>query len=170
MSKLPSLSRTTLLHLRAAEGWAELDSPAEALLELEAIAEVERGELPVLEMFWRVYVGWEKWRPAYDVAGQLVEHYPEEPAGWIDRAYALRRMKGGGLLAAFDALLPALQLFPTEPVIPYNLACYCAQLDKLDEALKWLDAAYAVGDRSTLLKMARNDPDLEPLRALGYLK
>ncbi len=49
-------------------------------------------------------------------------------------------------------------------------ACYCAQLDKLDEALKWLDAAYAVGDRASLLQMAHHDPDLEPLKVRGHLK
>jgi predicted Zn-dependent protease len=165
-----ALSRSALLHLKAAEGWVELGSPAEALIELESVGELERGQPPVLEMFWRVYCAWNKWQPAYEVAERLVERFPDEPAGWIDRAYALRRMKGGGLPAAFDALLPALKRFPFEPVIPYNLACYCAQMARIVEAQDWLEQAMVVGDRKRLRRMALADPDLAPLKEMGLLK
>ena len=104
---LSTLTREAILHLRAAEGWVELTNPAEALLELEAIAPEERSHPAVLEMFWHVYVAWRKWQPAFEVANQLIESHPEGPSGWINRAYAVRRMKGGGLIAAFDALLAA---------------------------------------------------------------
>jgi len=170
MSASTPLSRLTALHMRAAEGWVELENPGEALLELEAIAERERSLPPVLEMFWRVYAAWHKWNPAYEVAVRLVDTTPDEPAGWIDRAYALRRMKGGGLQAAYEALLPALERFPEEPVFPYNLACYSAQRNRLDEARDWLERAMAVGDPQVLRKMALADPDLEPLKTLGFLK
>ncbi len=170
LPELSTLSRSTLFQLRAAEGWIELGSPAEGLLELEVIAEAERDRLPVLEMFWRVYAEWHKWQPAFEVATRLVERYPETVTGWIDRAYALRRVKGGGLAPAFEALLPALKRFPLEPVIPYNLACYCAQMEKVIEARDWLEQAMVIGDRKVLRKMALGDPDLEPLKALGFLK
>jgi len=167
---LPTLSHATSLRLRAAEGWIELNLPAEALLELEAINASDRELLPVLEMFWRVYAEWHKWQPAYEVAVRLVEQFPETVSGWIDRAYALRRMKGGGLAPALEALLPALKRFPLEPVIPYNLACYCAQMEKVIEARDWLEQAMVIGDRKVLRKMALADPDLEPLKELGFLK
>lgn len=166
----PPLSRPTLLQLQAAEGWVELGRPAEALLELEAIPPEERELPPVLEQFWHVYAHWHKWPPAYEVATRLVNRFPELPAGWIDRSYALRRLKGGGLQAAFEALLPAVKRFPFEPVIPYNLACYCAQLEQITEARHWLEQAMVIGDRKALLKMAHHDPDLDSLKALGYLK
>lgn len=166
----PSLSRATLLQLQAAEGWVELGRPAEAVLELEAIHPEERELPPVLEMFWHVYAHWKKWQPAYEVATRLVDQFPELPAGWIDRSFALRRIKGGGLQAAHDALLPAVKRFPFEPVIPYNLACYCAQMEQITEAREWLEQAMVIGDRKALLKMANQDPDLESLKALGYLK
>jgi hypothetical protein len=167
---LTPLSREAAFQMQAAEGWVELKSPSEALLELEAIPERERSHPEVLAMFWRVYVEWQKWQPAYDVACQLVAEHPGAPDGWIDRAYALRRMRGGGLSAAFDALMPALKLFPLEPVIPYNLACYCAQMEKLTEARDWLEQSMVIGDRKRLRRMALADPDLDPLKALGYLK
>jgi predicted Zn-dependent protease len=165
-----SLSRATMLQLQAAEGWVELGRPAEAVLELEAIHPEERELPPVLEMFWHVYAHWKKWQPAYEVATRLVDQFPELPAGWIDRSFALRRIKGGGLQAAHDALLPAVKRFPFEPVIPYNLACYCAQLEQVTAAREWLEQAMVIGDRRALLRMANNDPDLESLKALGYLK
>lgn len=167
---LSKLSREAAVNLRAAEGWVELENPREALLELEAIVEAERSHPAVLEMFFRVYSSWKKWKAAYEVASQLVEQFPKSAAGWIDRAFALRRMKSGGLQSAFDSLLPAVKLFPFEPVIPYNLACYCAQLEKFPQARQWLDQAMVIGDRKILRKMALNDPDLEPLKALGLLK
>ena len=159
-----------MLQVRSADGWLDLQNPAEALLELEAITSDEKNHPVVLEMFWRVYAAWQKWQPAFDVGEQLITLHPSLPAGWIDRAYAVRRMKGGGLAAACEALLPAFEWFPDEAIIPYNLACYCAQLGQLEEARKWLAAALTRGDRPTLLKMARNDPDLEPLKALGHLE
>ena len=164
------LSRESSFHLNAAEGWVELENPSEALIELEEIAPDERSHPTVLQMFWRVYAEWKKWQPAYEVASRLVDEFPESTEGWIDRAYALRRIKGGGLQNAFDALLPAANRFPNEPVIRYNLACYCAQMAKLTEAKEWLEQAMTVGNRRTIRKMAMADPDLEPLRALGYLK
>lgn len=166
----PSLSQATQLRLRAAEGWVELDLPAEALLELEAIESSERDQLPVLEMFWRVYASWHKWQPALEVAARVVEQFPEAFSGWVERAYALRRVKGGGLAAAFESLLPAWKRFPQEPVIPYNLACYCAQMDRVAEACDWLEQAMAIGNRQVLRTMALDDPDLEPLRKQGLLK
>jgi len=37
----------------------------------------------------------------------------------------------GGAKAAWDALLPAADKFPNNPNIPYNLACYACQMNKL---------------------------------------
>ncbi len=54
------------------------------------------------------------------------------PAGWLHRAYALRRVANGGLPQAWDALLPAAEKFPGEPVIAYNLSCYACQMQQLD--------------------------------------
>lgn len=165
----PIISQRSARCLLAAEGWVELKNPAEALLELESIPECER-ELPiVLEMFYRTYACWEKWKPAHEVACRLVDRFPGESQGWIYRAYAMRRIQGGSVAAAFDALLPAFDYFPSEPVIPYNLACYCSQMSRIREAREWLEKAFCLGDRKVLLKMALADPDLEPLSRLGFL-
>jgi predicted Zn-dependent protease len=164
------LPRNDRLHLNAAEGWVGLGNPAEAMSELEMISEEYRRDPVVLQTFWAVYAQWEKWKPALEVAQKLVELCPEISFGWVHRAYALRRVEGGGLEKAWDLLLPAAVRFPDEPIIPYNLACYCAQLNKLGEARDWLAKAMAIGHPKTIRDLAMRDPDLEPLRAIGYLK
>jgi hypothetical protein len=73
-------------------------------------------------------------------------------------------VKGGGLQAAWQALRPAFEKFPKADIIPYNLACYAAQSDRLDEAWEWLHKAMeAAGDVDRIKKRAAADPDLQPL-------
>ena len=60
-------------------------------------------------------------------------------------------------------LLPAVELFPKLWLVPYNLACYCAQLGRLQEARQWLKKAFKLGDAKEVKLMALDDPDLEPL-------
>ena len=64
---------------------------------------------------------------------------------------------------AFDQLLPVAEKFPKVWTIPYNLACYCAQLGRLAESEQWLERAMAM-DVITVVRVALEDPDLNPLR------
>jgi hypothetical protein len=63
---------------------------------------------------------------------------------------------------AFDKLLPVAQRFPRVWAIPYNLACYCAQLGRLDECEQWFKQAMLI-DQRTVQRAALDDPDLKPL-------
>ena len=84
------------------------------------------------------------------------------PAGCIAPT-SLRRVNGGGLSQAWDALLPAAKKFPSEPVIAYNLSCYACQMRQLDIARHWLHRAVLVGRKESIKKMALADEDLQPL-------
>jgi hypothetical protein len=99
------------------------------------------------------------------VAEREVAVVPELAAGWLHRAYAIRRVDGGGLAQAWDALLPATVKFPDEAVISYNLSCYACQMNKLTEARAWLHRAIKTGDKDVMKKMALEDEDLKPLWA-----
>jgi len=88
---------------------------------------------------------------------------PDDSAGWLHRAYAVRRVAGGGLPQAWEALLPAAGKFPAEPVIAFNLSCYACQLQQLDMARTWLQRAINTGKKDTIIKMALADEDLAPL-------
>jgi hypothetical protein len=62
-----------------------------------------------------------------------------------------------------ESLLPALPMFPTLGVVPYNLACYACHLDDLEAARRWLRQAMEVDGRDTVIARARLDADLTPL-------
>src|SRR6266404_4186070 len=149
--------------LSAAVGWFELGNLPEAKAELAKIA-LDLGRHPeVLEVRWLISAQEKNWDEGLAVAGALVEVAPQRSSGWLHRAYALRRARGGGLQAAWDALLPAFENFPAEATIPYNLSCYACQMGRLDEARQWLQRAVKIAGKDPIKFMAVNDDDLEPL-------
>ncbi len=150
--------------LSRAVGWLELGNASEAEAELKQIAATLQEHPAVLDCRWQVHARREQWDQALAVAQLLVDRAPNNCTGWIHRAYALRRVAGGGLLAAQAALRPALERFPEEYVIPYNLGCYAAQLGRLDEAWEFVTRAMKLGGKARIKRMALDDPDLKELR------
>jgi tetratricopeptide (TPR) repeat protein len=146
--------------LLAASGFAELSLFQEAVQELEELPEPSK-ELPTVLMVWlEIYQRWQKWSEAESVATRLVEMEPEEPSWPVALAYAIRRSRG--LVFANEVLLPAGEKFPNCGTIQFNLACYAAQLGKLDEARQRVVRAIQLD--TGFAAMAKTDPDLEPLR------
>jgi predicted Zn-dependent protease len=160
MAELEPPDTHLLLH---AIGWLELGNHREAEAELAQIAAPFQRHPAVLAVRWQISERAQDWDKALEAARELIQEAPESASGWIHQAYSLRRVRGGGLQAAWDALLPAAEKFPKEPIIPYNLACYAAQQGRLDEAWTWLQRAMKVGTRQRIKKMALADTDLEPL-------
>src|SRR5579862_7595548 len=111
----------------AAEGWLGLGNPAEARAELSRLRSAAQTHPHVLEMRWAICAREADWPAALEIARVLREAAPDEPVSWLHYAYALRRTPEGGLPAAWDALRPALEKFPSEAIVPYNLACYACQ-------------------------------------------
>ena len=155
----PSLAHV----LRAAVGWLELGNAAEARAELSQVPAAASHHPLVLEAWWLVYTREKDWAAALEVSRVEEQAAPQSPSGPLHHAYALRRFEKGGLQAAWDVLRPAADQFPTEPTIPYNLACYACQLGRLDEARSWFEAALRLGDPQGLRRLGLEDPDLEPL-------
>ena len=149
--------------LSAAVGWYELGNLQEAKGELAKVAPAAQNHPDVLEVCWLIHAQEKNWDRGLAVAEKLFELAPERSSGWLHRAYALRRVKGGGLQAAWDALLPAFEKFPKEPTIPYNLTCYACQLRRLDEARQWLERAAKIAGKEKIKFIALNDDDLESL-------
>lgn len=152
-------------HLRAAEGWHELGVPAEAAVELARISSAQQRHPDVLEVRWVLLAYEQRWDEALAIARELLAAAPGRSSGWLHQAYALRRVTGGGLQAAWGALLPAATKFPRQPLICFNLACYACQLGNREEAIGWLKRALKIGDREEIIGMALVDSDLEPMRA-----
>jgi len=150
-------------HLNAAQGWLGLGDFVESQAELARISAANTGHFAVLDTRWQWCAAQRQWAEAYLVAESCVRQHPDEAAGWIHLGYAARRCPDGGLELARARLGPAADLFPGEPIVPYNLACYAAQLGKLDEAWTWFETALARGDLKSLRAMALADADLQPL-------
>ena len=152
-------------HLQAAIGWLELGNWQEANEELETITLSLRAHPDVLEVRYEVYAKAGKWDLAAEITRALVQIRPKAPHLWSSHAYATRRMPNGGIPQAREILSKAQQLFPKDPLIAYNLACYECQLGDLKAAWKWLEIAFDLGDHEKVKMMALADPDLKPLWA-----
>jgi predicted Zn-dependent protease len=161
MLPLPPTQRRTL---DAVQGWLLLGNAREARAEFDQLPTAAQDHPDTLPTRYELLTQETAWEEAYRVACALVESTPDELTGYVWRAYAARRMPGGGLDRAFEALKPGLDRFPREPLIHFNLACYCCQLGRLDEARRWLAQALAHGG-DAIQELIKTDPDLEPLRA-----
>jgi tetratricopeptide (TPR) repeat protein len=148
-------------HLEAAQGWLGLGNWREANEELEHISPRMRAHPDVLDIRWSVYAAARKWDVALDIAATLVRSVPERLEGWTHRSFCLHELKR--TKEAREHLLPAVNKFPDEYVIRYNLACYACQLGDLKEAFQWLEKAIDIASKDDIRQMALDDPDLEPL-------
>ena len=156
MTMDPQLQRRLL----AASGFAELSLFQEAVEELEELPASSKQVPAVLVVWLEVYQRWQKWSEAESVALRLLEMDPEEPAWLIALAYAVRRSRG--LPFANEILSRAGEKFPNCGTIHFNLACYAAQLGRLDDARQHLGRAIQIDKE--FAAMAKTDPDLEAIR------
>jgi tetratricopeptide (TPR) repeat protein len=160
---MASLEPPDTFYLRAASGWLDLGDYREARAEIARISQAHQNHPDVIEIRWHIHASMHQWDAALELGEILVAIRSEDVQGWIHRAYAMRRASTGGLRKAWAALQPAVTLFPEVAVIPYNIACYAAQLDRLDESWQWLEKAIAIDGVAAIKEMALADPDLEPL-------
>jgi predicted Zn-dependent protease len=152
-----------LHRLRAAQGWLELGLPREAEDELSGMRESVRDHPAALEIGWAAAAAQAHWERAFVLGDRLVARDPTLVSAWIHRAYAARRMPGGGLERALAALLPAARQFPEEPMVAYNLACYLIRLGRIEEGWRWYAEAEVRGDQALIRKQALKDDDLREL-------
>jgi tetratricopeptide (TPR) repeat protein len=149
--------------LTAASGFCELGLYQEALEELTGLPDTVKGEVAVLAAWLQIYQSWGKWAEEASVAERLIEKNPEEADWYVALAFATRR--GRGLAEAEAVLADAVERFPENATINFNLACYYAQLGELELARLHLGKAIAIDSQFKAAALA--DPDLEPLRRGG---
>lgn len=156
-----TLDHASRFHLDAAEGWLGLGDWKSARDELAQIPRSLQECLEVLLVWRKIFHATHDWESLIEVNKTLLDRLPELDVAWIDRSYALHELKR--TQEAFDALLPAVKKFPDQWLIRYNLACYCSQLGRQEEALAWLREAAGMADKKEIKAMALEDPDLSPL-------
>jgi hypothetical protein len=148
--------------LQAVSGWLMLNNPTEAIAELRQIPSARAIHPNVFLSVWEIHAHCKQWEDAAGAADFVIAMAPHWPEGYVKRAFALHELKR--TKEAWKCLLPASRRFASEWVIPYNLACYACQLGRDKVAVKWLERAMKVGDKTHLRAMALADPDLQPLR------
>src|SRR6185369_9591291 len=120
----------------------------------------------VLQLRWLICAQEKKWQACIEIGQTLVELKPQDSFGWINRSYALRRTLEGGVLAAYNALLPAVDQIKDLEQVAFNLACYSCCLGDLDEATEWLKRSFAAAESAGALarrkREALEEPDLKP--------
>ncbi len=132
---------------------------ADASAELDAIEPMRRSEWQVLALRVAVCQETKDWVPMLLLSERLASLQPEQAQWRITLAYATRRCQS--LEAARKILLAALERFPEESTIRYNLACYEAQLGNLPAARELLTRAMQMQESHRAMALA--DPDLAPL-------
>lgn len=133
----------------------------EARRELRQVQPENRRHPDVLKVRWRIYAAAHKWRACLSVAQFLVLEEPDNPFGWVHRSFALHETRR--TREAFEWLLPAVQMFKQDFIIPYNLACYACQLGDLSETWVWYRRAYDLADADMVQAMALEDKDLQAI-------
>jgi tetratricopeptide (TPR) repeat protein len=148
-------------HLAAAEGWLGLDDWQEALGEYEQIDAAWRAHPDVLQVFYLIQAAAQCWDQALLIAQQILTAYPERSFGWLQTAFTLNKL--GQTREAYTTLLNALEHFPKEVLIRYNLACFASKIGNFGDAWNWLDKTFELGAPKELQDIALTDPDLRPL-------
>jgi Flp pilus assembly protein TadD len=146
-------------HVRAASGYCELGMFDEAARALEEIDAEDRDRKEVLGARLDFYMSAKKWNLVAEVARRLVDIDPENPAWWINLAYATRRAET--IAKAETLLLQASKLHPKHAIIAFNLSCYACATGRIEQAKAHLKHAIELDDR--IRELALRDEDLQPL-------
>ena len=139
-----------------------LGDAAEAFQELKQISPAARNRPEVLMLVWEIHAHARRWIEAVEAADHLIAQSPDQPEGYVKRAYALHELKR--TQEAWDTLEPVSPRFNKDWLIPYNLACYACQLGRSADAMKLLKKSLRLGDAGEIRAMALEDSDLEPIR------
>jgi tetratricopeptide (TPR) repeat protein len=94
------------------------------------------------------------------VDDRLIRTVPGKPEGFLYTASSLQEL--GRIEEAFQTLLEAVNRFPSDEIVLYDLACLCCMLGRAEEARNWWTKAIEIGGEEIRLK-ALDDPDLEPI-------
>src|SRR3989442_7415443 len=160
--RMKALEPPDSLFVHTARKWLEMGNRVAAQQELDHVAPEFRSHPDVLEVTWAVEAQARNWKACLDLAQAIVTIAPQRPTGWIKRSFVLHRLKR--TQEALNHLFPAAEKFSHIAIIPYNLACYAAQLRCLWEAERWLKQAVHVGG-AEYRSMALRYQDLGRLRA-----
>jgi predicted Zn-dependent protease len=146
--------------IRAAEGYAELGMPTEALAHLNEIPTKDQDRPEALRMRIQVVLQIRDWKTALELSLRMCELFPGESYGFIHAAFCMHEF--GQTDQAKEKLLNGPPSLLDEPIYYYNLGCYEAVLGNLDQAKAYLRASFRLN--KSFRDVAQHDPDLAAIR------
>ena len=156
-----NLSHYETRHLQAAEGWLELGLYEDAIRELEQLQPPADQCPQALLLKTAAFYAASKWQLCLDAALQLIQAEPELGTAYVNASIALYRLHR--TQDAWNLLHPVLEKLNATWLIPYNLACYAAQLGQPEEAFRMYALALGRGEAALVKEQALRDPDLKPI-------
>ena len=148
--------------LLAAQGYLELEMPAEAMAELDSMPLQERNTESALQMRLFITMKSHKWDESLRTCESLRDLYPGSVAGFIHGAFCLHER--GQTDAALRLLLSGPPALAEEATYFYNLACYSAVVGDLESAVHYAQRSFEMDDK--FRELAKFDPDLKEVREL----
>jgi len=145
--------------LTYANGYRELSMFKEALEELSRLPLKYASHSKTLQMKLSIFFDAKDWKAAECTAKEIAMREPNDPGNFINLAYATRRAKT--VRKANAILLTAVDRFPNEAIVHYNLACYACLENELESAKARLVKSIALDPK--FLNTAKADEDLSPL-------
>lgn len=155
------VSPEDLRQCRAAEGWLELNLPQEAAHELKSLSEEAQCDPLAIVLWMHVHYALAQWEQCLESATKLIRDAAAKAHPYVSGSIALYRLHR--TQDAWDFLRPVLDKFRDDWSVPYNLACYAAQLGRLEDALEMFNLASKRGDAAKIKAHGLKDPDLEPI-------
>lgn len=146
--------------LLAVQGYYELGLPAEALAELEGIADDAFQErTDVLSLRLMLLMDLRRWADALEPARRWCAHEPTSPVPFIQAAFCLHEI--GQTREARALLREGPSALLRDAVYHYNLACYEAVLGDVEAAQAHLRDSFRLDP--AMREAARRDRDLQAL-------
>ncbi|MEO1856088.1 MAG: hypothetical protein ABGY95_01815 [Rubritalea sp.] len=146
--------------LSAAEGYLQLEMPAEALLEIAQLPASVRQGVHSSELELAAHMMQKHWSRGVDVARLLCKIKPTKRAYFLHAAYCMHET--GDTLAAKSFLMSGPKSLVKDALFHYNMACYSAVLGDKDEASRYLAPAFELDPKLKIT--ALNDDDLKGVR------
>lgn len=147
--------------LTAAEGYLELQLPAQALRELERLESGDRRTSEALYLAGEALRALHRYREAIPVLKSAAERAPSKLHIRLALGWCYKRV--GKIEQAIEALHKALEEDLQEPIVFYNLACYYSLAGQRDPALTHL--AHALSLDPGYRDQIGSESDFDSLRA-----
>ncbi len=156
---MTALSRTER-HLRAAEGYLELEMPEHALREIKSVPASDAPAATYHQLKGESFRQLKQYDEALNELGQALEEKSDNLSIIMGMAWCYKRVDQ--LSDAIRMMQLAYEVDPENPLTLYNMACYCSLDGDKTRMLEWLGRA--LRKQQSLRKLIPKETDFDAYR------